>query len=76
MTKNVTLKLDENLLKKSRQMAVEKEKSLSQWLTDLMVRAITDDGRYAQAKKRALERLRNGFHLGGQPLSREEAHER
>ena len=76
MTKNVTLKLDENLLKKSRQMAVEKERSLSQWLTDLMVRAITDDGRYAQAKKRALERLRNGFHLGGQPLSREEAHER
>lgn len=76
MTRNVTLKLDENLLKKSRKLAMEKEKSLSQWLTELIVRAITDDGRYAQAKKRALERLRNGFHLQGKPLSREEAHER
>ena len=76
LTRNVTLKLDENLLKKSRQIALAKEKSLSQWLSDLIARALNEDARYAKAKKRALERLEKGFPLSGQPLNREEAHER
>ena len=76
LTRNVTLKLDENLLKKSRQIALSQEKSLSQWLSGLIARAVNEDARYAKAKKRALERLEKGFPLGGQPLSRQEAHER
>lgn len=76
MARNVTLKLDDALLKKGRLIAVAKEKSLSQWVTDLIVRAINEEARYARAKRRALKRLEKGFRLGGQPLSREEAHER
>ncbi len=76
MARNVTLKLDDALLRKGRQIAVAKEKSLSQWVTDLIARAVNEEARYARAKRRALKRLDKGFRLGGQPLSREEAHER
>ncbi|HSF18291.1 MAG TPA: DUF6364 family protein [Vicinamibacteria bacterium] len=76
MTKNVTLKLDETLLKKCRQIAVSKDKSLSQWVAELMARAVDEQSGYARARRRALTRLDRGFHLGGKPLSRESLHER
>lgn len=76
MTRNVTLKLDENPLKKSRRRAVAEEESLCRWVCGLMSQAVSRDARYAEAKRRALKRLASGFHLGGRPLSREEAHER
>lgn len=76
MTRNVTLKLDETLLKKCRQIAVRTEKSLSQWVTGLMQQAVSEESHYARAKKRALKRLDRGFSLGGHPLSRDESHER
>ncbi len=76
MSRNVTLKLDESLLRKSRQLALAEEKSLSQWVAGLMAQAVNRDARYAGAKRRALKRLQSGFSLGGRPLTREEAHER
>ena len=76
MTKNVTLKVDENLLKKCRQIAVAKDKSLSQWLMELMARAVDEQTNYARARRRALKRLEKGFRLGGAPLSRKSLHER
>lgn len=76
MPKNITLKVDETLLKKCRQIAVSKEKSLSQWVVDLMSRAVAEQSGYARARRRALKRLEKGFHLGGKPLSRESLHER
>ncbi len=76
MAKNVTLKMDETLLKKCRQIAVAKDKSLSQWLVELMARAIDEQTNYAHARRRALKRLEKGFRLGGAPLPRESLHER
>ena len=76
MTKNVTLKVDETLLKKCRQIAVAKDKSLSQWLMELMARAVDEQTNYARARRRALKRLEKGFRLGGAPMSRESLHER
>ena len=76
MTRNVTLKLDAALLRRCKQAAVSEDKSLSQWLTDLMIQAIRQEPRYAQAKKRALERLGAGWDLGGKPLTRDELHDR
>jgi len=76
MTRNVTLKLDETLLKKCREIATRAEKSLSRWVTDLMRRSVSEQTRYARAKARALKRLEKGFSLGGRPLSRNAAHER
>ncbi len=76
MTRNITLKIDAALLKKCKRLALEKDKSLSQWLNDLILRTLGEDSNYARAKRRALRRLETGWDLGGSPLSREEAHER
>jgi hypothetical protein len=76
MTRNVTLKLDATLLRRCKLAAVSEDKSLSQWLTDLMIQAVRQEPRYAQAKKRALQRLAAGWDLGGKPLTREELHDR
>jgi len=76
MTRNLTLKLDAALLRRLRQAAGGEDKSVSQWVTDLIVQALARDAGYAQAKRRALERLVSGWDLGGRPLSREELHDR
>jgi hypothetical protein len=76
MARNVTLKLDEALLRKARQVAVAADKSLSQWVADLIAEALSSNAGYARGKQEALRRLEQGFKLGGVPLSREEAHDR
>jgi hypothetical protein len=76
MSKNVTLRMDEGLLKKCRHAAVEQDMSLSQWVTDVIARTVERDESRDKAKRDALRLLEKGFSLGGKPLSREEAHER
>ena len=72
MSKNVTIRLDETIVRKCRHAAVEKDKSLSQWIADLMVQAVSATDVHQNARARALKRLERGFSLGGTPLSREE----
>ena len=74
-TKNVTLRLDELLLKQCRKLAVDEDKSLSAWLTDLIKEKLRTDSDYEKARKRAIELMEEGFNLGG-PLSREEIYDR
>ena len=76
MSANVTLRLKEEILKKCRLIAVKEEKSLSQWLTDLLEEIITQRSDWESAKKSALRRLDNPFDLKGKPLSRDELYER
>ncbi|HUS90664.1 MAG TPA: YlcI/YnfO family protein [Phycisphaerae bacterium] len=76
MTKNVTLRVDEAILKKARHQAVEADKSLSQWVIDLIAREVARDEAYEAAKRRALRRMERGLNLGGKPIPREELHER
>jgi hypothetical protein len=68
--------MDEDLLKKWRRLALEKETTLSQWVTDEVTRTLSKEERYEAARKNALKWLKKGFHLGGKPLTREECHER
>ena len=42
MTKNVTIRLDEAILKKCRHRAIEDDKSLSQWITDVLVKVVSE----------------------------------
>jgi hypothetical protein len=74
--RNVTVKLDETLLRKARQAAVSDDKSLSQWISDLIIRTLSTDAAYARSRQRALRRIKSGWKLGGSPLSRDAAHER
>jgi len=76
MAKNVTIKLDEELLKLCRHEAVEHAKSLSQWVADVLAEQVKDIEAYQNARERAKSRIVSGMHLGGRPVSREELHER
>ncbi len=76
MPKNVTLKLDEGVLRKARHEAVQQNCSLSQWVADLIVEAVSKQSDYASAKRQALKALDKTFDLGGKPLSRDEIYDR
>jgi hypothetical protein len=76
MTRNVTLRMDADILKKCRYAAVEEDMSLSQWIAVHVAGMIKKRDLFDQAKERSLNRLRKGYHLGGKVLSRETLHER
>lgn len=76
MNKNVTLRLDQAILRKARHAAVEQDQSLSEWVADLVTRATSEADRKQGARARALQRLHKGLHLRGTPISREETHGR
>jgi hypothetical protein len=76
MGKNVTLRLDEAIIRKAKHAAVEHDQSLSEWVAGLIAHAVSKKNRAFSAREKALRSMKRGFHLGGSPLSREEAHER
>lgn len=76
MTKNVTIRLDEGLIKKFRHAAVEENLSLSRWIAKVLVKSVSQRQEYLEAREHALRRLERGFHLQGSPLSRSDIYER
>jgi hypothetical protein len=76
MGKNVTLRLDEAIIRKAKYAAVERDQSLSEWVAGLIAHATSKTERLSSTREKALRRMKRGFHLGGNPLSRGEAHER
>ncbi|MBX7244292.1 MAG: hypothetical protein K1X53_02265 [Candidatus Sumerlaeaceae bacterium] len=76
MEKNLTLRLDERLLKEARHLAVEKNMSLSKWVAGLLEESVRQDASLAAARNRALSKMKKGWRLGGTPLRRDETHER
>ncbi len=72
MPRNVTIRLDEAVMKKCRHAAVDEDKSLSQWIADVLVKTVSTEDARREARERALKRLEEGYSLGGKPLSREE----
>jgi len=75
MKKNVTVQLDEALLKHSRHLAVEDDMSLSEWIATLIKNAVQKKGDRENSKKKALALMNKPLNLGGKVLSREEMHE-
>jgi hypothetical protein len=77
MKRNVTLKLDEALLKEARVLAAEQRSSISRMLAEKLEEAVRERSGYDRARKRALARLRVGMDLGWmRPGSRDALHER
>ena len=74
MPKNVTIRLDEAIIRRCRHAAVEEDKSLSQWMADELVKVVSKVDTKEAAKQRALRRLEKAFSLSGTPLTREETH--
>ncbi len=76
MASNVTIKLDESLIKQAKKLALEEDCSLSGWVAQLIKTNLSQRADYQAAKSRALQRMEQGFELSpGRPL-REELHER
>jgi len=77
MKRNVTLKLDADLLKRARVLAAEQGSSISKMLAEKVEEVVREREGYDRARKRALARLRVGMDLGWKrPVSRDELHER
>jgi hypothetical protein len=77
LKRNITLSIEENLLKKAKLVAAMKETSVSGLLTEQLSRIVNEDDQYEVSRRRALSRLKKGFHLGGRILAtREELHDR
>ncbi len=87
MTKNITLRMDEDLLRKLKHIAVEHDMSLSAWISDLVRRAAESGAEmeykkdkmvYDQAKSTVLKAMEEAVDYGdgGKTFSREELHER
>jgi hypothetical protein len=77
MKTNITLKIDADLLQEARILAAEQGTSVSALLSIHLEQAVRERKGYNQARRRALARLRKGFHLRWTPpASRDELHER
>jgi predicted transcriptional regulator len=77
MQRNITLALDDDLIRKAKVLAARRNLSVSALLREELSRLVFEDEAYETAKRAALERLERGSHLGGGPLpSRDELHDR
>ena len=76
MTRNVTLRMDEDLLADLRHRAVDAHMSLSAWITATLKAVSTPSSHMDEIRARAIKRMETGFHLGGKPISRKDLHAR
>jgi len=68
MTKrNLTVQLDEEIIRKARVLAAERSTSISGLVAEQIQHLVGDEERYREAQRHALEEMNTGFHLGGGP---------
>ena len=65
MYQNVTLKLDKSLLFKAKVAATQKKSSLSGLMVEALKSFLNQQGTYESAQKKAMNKLRKGYKLGG-----------
>jgi hypothetical protein len=66
---NITLKLPAETVRKIKVVAAERGASISGLLTAKLEELVGEDAEYEAARRRALEWLAQGWHLGGRPPS-------
>jgi len=77
MKQNITLAIDQRLLKLARAIAAQRGTSISGLLAHELTRLVDRQTAYTQAKSKALAYLRKPFHLGGTGIpDREALHDR
>jgi hypothetical protein len=75
--RNITLTLDDEILREARVLAARRGLSVSAFLRTELANLVERQRGYAKAREAALQRLRRGQSLGGGKLaSREELHDR
>lgn len=74
---NITLKLDQRIIREAKVLAARKGTSVSRLLAEQLEQLIRRDKAYDVATRRAIARLRRGHELQWTPpKSREDLHER
>jgi hypothetical protein len=76
MRQNITIAIEQDLLRKARVLAAERGTSVSRLLADELARLVGEAERYDQARSEALADLDRGLKLGGRPASRDALHDR
>lgn len=77
MKQNITLSLDQKTIRKAKILAAKEGKSISGLLADKIESLVGEEEAYEIAKRRALELMKQGFHMGGViRATRDELHER
>ena len=75
--KNLTLRLDEDVIRQAKKLAVREDMSVSALLARHVEESIRSADKYDAAKRNALRMLNRGFHMGGKHTPpREELHDR
>ena len=70
-----TIDLPDEVLHRAKVVAAQRRTTLKELFLSGLELVMKSDSE-APAREAALSRLRQGLHLGGRPLSREQAHER
>lgn len=76
MKQNITLSIDQDLIKKARVLAASRNTSVSKMLGDELARIVEEADTYDRARRKAFHFLKNGFRFGGSPADREMLHDR
>ena len=76
MTRNVTLRMNEDLLVQLRHKAVDAKMSLSAWITATLENIVSSPPELDKVRANAIRRMERGFHLGNEAMSRDELHAR
>jgi post-segregation antitoxin (ccd killing protein) len=66
MTRNLTIQLDENTIKRARIVATRRSISISRLVSEEINKAAETEEYWSTARRTALNQLNNPFHLGGQ----------
>lgn len=70
-----TIDLPAELLHRAKAVAAQRKTTLKQ-LVQAGLERVLEENEVSLVRRAALERLREGLHLGGKPLTRDQAHER
>jgi len=76
MSGNITLRLDEKILKRVKHLAVDRDQSVSAWVGDLVTRTVTELDSFEANRRKALKDLSKPVLVKKGPMGRDEAHER
>lgn len=78
MKRNLTIQLDEHVVRKARVIAAQRGKSISRLVTEQIEELVRRDDDYQRVMKEALAELERGYDLGsgGKLPSRDELYDR
>lgn len=66
-SQNLTLKLQADTVRKVKVIAAERGTSISSLVAEKLEELVGEDAEYQAARRRAIEWLAQGWHLGGRP---------